>query len=199
MESLRYLGRLGIPLRGKEEGKDNFTQLLLLRGKDHPFLTERLTSTREHSSLYVHQNYQNDLINIMSKQLLRKKLYDVNRRSRMFSLMCDEYTDVSNKQKFSRCVRRIDYSLNPHEDFLDFYELPNIARDTIVSAIKDSLTCFNLPLSDLRGQTYDGAGNMLGKRSGVVARIKRVQPKAIETHCCCHSLNLSVKDATKSN
>ena len=154
MESLRYLGRQGIPLRGKEEGKDNFTQLLLLRGKDHPFITERLTSTREHGSLYVHHNYQNDLINIMSKQLLRKKLYDVN-RSRMFSLMCDEYTDVSNKQQLSMCVRWIDDSLNPHEDFLGFYELPNIASDTIVSAIKDYFTHFNLPLSDLRGQTYD--------------------------------------------
>ena len=28
---------------------------------------------------------------------------------------------------------------------------------------------------------------------------KSVQPKAIETHCYGHSLNLSVKDATKSN
>ena len=47
MESLQYLGRQGIPLRGKEEGNDNFTQLLLLRGKGHPFTTQMLTSTRE--------------------------------------------------------------------------------------------------------------------------------------------------------
>ena len=162
MESLQYLQRQGIPLRGKKEGNDNFTQLLLLRGKDHPFIIERLTSTREHGSLYVHHNYQNDLINIMSKQLLRKKLYDIN-RSRMFSLMCDEYTDVSNKQQLSMCVGWIEDSLNPHEDFLGFYELPNIATDTIVSAFKYSLTRFNLPLSDLRDQTYGNASNMLGK------------------------------------
>ena len=74
MESLQYLGRQGIPLRGKEEGNDNFTQLLLLHGKDHPFIIESLTSIREHGSLYVHHNYQNDLVDIMSKQLLRKKL-----------------------------------------------------------------------------------------------------------------------------
>ena len=48
MESLQYFGRQCIPLRGKEEGNDNFTQLLLLRGKDHPFIIERLTSAREH-------------------------------------------------------------------------------------------------------------------------------------------------------
>ena len=119
MESLQYVGRQGITLRGKEEGNQNFTQLLLLLG-NHPFIIERLTSTREHGCLYVHHNYQNDLINIMSKQLLRKKLYDVN-RTKMFSLMCDEYTDVSNKQQLSICRRWIDDSLNPHEDFLGIY------------------------------------------------------------------------------
>ena len=97
------------------------------------------------------------------------------------------------------CVRWIDDSLNPDEDFLGFYELPNIASDTIASTVKDSLTRFNIPLSDLRGQTYDGAGSMLGKRSSVAAQMKRVQPKAIETHCHGHSLNLSVKDILKSN
>ena len=70
MESLQYLRRQGIPLRSNEEGNDNFAQLLLLRGKDHPFIIERLTSTREHDSLYIPHNYQND---IMPKQLLRKK------------------------------------------------------------------------------------------------------------------------------
>ena len=39
---------------------------------------------------------------------------------------------------------------------------------------------------------------MLGKRSGVATQIKCVQPKALETHCHGHSLNLSVKDATTS-
>ena len=65
--------------------------------------------------------------------------------------------------------------------------------------MKDSLTRFNLPLSDLRDQIYDGAINMPGKRPGVAAQIKRVQPKAIETHCHGHSVTLSAKDATKSN
>ena len=54
-------------------------------------------------------------------------------------------------------------------------------------------------MSDLRGHTYDGASNMLGKRSGVAVQIKRVRPKVIETHCHGHFLNLSVEDATKSN
>ena len=51
--------------------------------------------------------------------------------------MCDEYTNFSNKQQLSMCVRWIDDSLNPHEDFLflGFYKLPNIVSDTIVYAM----------------------------------------------------------------
>ena len=39
---------------------------------------------------------------------------------------------------------------------------------------------------------------MLGKRFGVAAQIKRVEPNAIEIHGYGHSLNLTVNDVTKS-
>ena len=55
----------------------------------------------------------------------------------------------------------------------------------------------NLPISNLRGQTYDGASNMLGKKSGVATQIKLIQPKAVDNHFHGHSLSLSVKDTTK--
>ena len=35
---------------------------------------------------------------------------------------------------------------------------------------------------------------MLGRKSGVATKLKELQPKALETHCQGHSLNLSVKD-----
>ena len=117
----------------------------------------------------------------------------------MFAVMCDENTDISNKQQLSFCIRWVDEALNSHEDFLGFYEIPNIRSDTIVSAMKDTFIRFNLPFSDLRGQTYDGASNMLGKKSGAAAQIKLLQPKAVESHCQGHSLSLSVRDTTKAS
>ena len=70
--------------------------------------------------------------------------------------------------------------------------------DTIVHAIKDILLRLNLSLQNCRGQTYDGASNMMGKRSGVATQIQSLQPKAIITHCHGHSLSLAVKDLTSS-
>ena len=83
------------------------------------------------------------------------------------------------------------------EDFLGYYEIPNIKSDTIVAVIKDSLIRFQLPIQNLRGQTYDGASNMMGKNSGVAQQILKDQPKALVTHCHGHSLSLSIKDANK--
>ena len=34
---------------------------------------------------------------------------------------------------------------------------------------------------------------MIGKKSGVTPEIINLEPKALATHCHCHSLNLSIK------
>ena len=55
---------------------------------------------------------------------------------------------------------------------------------------------FNLSLQHCRGQAYDGASNMMGKKSGVATKLLVEQPKILVTHCQGHSLSLAVKDLT---
>ncbi len=52
-----------------------------------------------------------------------------------------------------------------------------------------------LSLSLCRGQAFDGAANMQGKRSGLVTRIRDETPSALPVHCLAHSLNLCLQDA----
>ena len=80
---------------------------------------------------------------------------------------------------------------------MGFYEIPDIKSSTIVSVIKDIMIRFQLQFDKCRGQCYDGASNMLGKKSGVAMQIKELQPKAHYTHCHGHSISLSVKEVTK--
>ena len=54
-----------------------------------------------------------------------------------------------------------------------------------------------ISLDNCRGQCYDGASNMLVKKSGVAKQIFDIQPKAFATHFHCHSLRISVKEATQ--
>ena len=51
-------------------------------------------------------------------------------------------------------------------------------------------------LENCRGQTYDGASNMLGKKLGVATQILSEQSRAVVTHCQGHLLSLAVKDLT---
>ena len=80
---------------------------------------------------------------------------------------------------------------------MGFYELKNIKSETIVNAIKDILLRSHLSLENFRGQTYGGASNMMGKRSGMSTQISAEQPKTMTTHCQGHSLSLAIKSLTK--
>ena len=112
-------------------------------------------------------------------------------RSTFFATICDEHTDVSNKEQLTICLRWVDDYFGSHEDFFD------IKSDTIVAAIRDALLRAQIYLDQCRGQCYEGASNMLGEKSGVAKEISDIQPKAVVTHCHCYSLNLSVKETTK--
>ena len=82
--------------------------------------------------------------------------------------MAAEYTDVGNKGQLSLCIRWISpQTFQVFEDFIGFYEVRDIKSNTNVSAIKDILLRLGLSFDKLRGQTYDGASNMLGPKSGV--------------------------------
>ena len=50
----------------------------------------------------MHNDIQNELIELMTKQALAKKLKSV-RSSKFFGIMVDEYTDISNKELLSMC------------------------------------------------------------------------------------------------
>lgn len=53
--------------------------------------------------------------------------------------MQDEYTDITNKEQFSLCIRTVDDNLEVKEDFLALYELEIIKSETVVNTIKDVL------------------------------------------------------------
>ena len=52
---------------------------------------------------------------------------------------------------------------------------------------------FNLPISKLRGQCYDGCITMSGIRSGVAKRVLDEESRAVFMHCYSYSLNLAAK------
>ena len=189
IECLQYLARQAMPMQGDTDEESNFIQLLKLRRKDQPVLLKWL---ERKDDKYTSHEIQNEIISIMASNVIRDLVADI--RGGFFAIIADEYTDVSNNEQLTICICWIDKSLEVHEDFLGFFNIPDTGAETIVSVIKAVLLKLQLSLAYCRGQCYDGASNMLGHKTGVAKRIQDVQPKAHPTHCHGHSLSLSVKD-----
>ena len=99
LESLQYLARQELVLRGNDDETSNFYQLLKLRAKFFPKLKEWLDKKR---GKHVAHDKQNEKLKIMSNSIVIEILDDV--RGNMFSIMADEYTDVSNKEQLIFCL-----------------------------------------------------------------------------------------------
>ena len=188
IENLQYFCRQGQAIQGDTDLESNFFHLVKLRSKDDSLLLDWI---QKKNNKYLSHDIQNEIVGIMAHQVLRDIVKDVG--FNFFSLIANEYTDISNQEQLTLCLRWVDDHLEAHEDFLGFYYIPNIQSNTIVSVIKDALVRLQF-----RGQCYDSASNMLGNRSDVAKHIKECQPKAHPTHCHGHSLSLGVKDATKN-
>lgn len=108
---------------------------------------------------YTSPEIQNEILKIIALHILR----DVaSRFDGFFTIICDECTDTSNREKLVICLRQVDKHLEVQEDFIGLYTIPDITANTILGVIKDTLLRLNLGFSRCRGQCYDGASNMSG-------------------------------------
>ena len=123
----------------------------------------------------------------------------------MWALIADGTQDVSKKEVITQVIRYLESS-----DELG--QLPAVverllkvfaAHKTSGAELKDSITGylrhFNIPLHDLVGQSYDGAGNMRGKLKGLKTLLQEVAPKAEYVWCNSHRFNLVINAACSSS
>ncbi|XP_031727537.1 zinc finger MYM-type protein 1-like [Anarrhichthys ocellatus] len=111
----------------------------------------------------------------------------------------DGTQDVQGKEQVSICLRYVDKELEPHEVFVGLYEVPGTTGEQMAKLVVDVLLRLNLPISRLRGQTYDGAANMAGKFNGAQAVLKKEQPLALYVHCGAHCVNLITQCACSAS
>jgi len=200
LQNVIFLSRQGLPLRGNwitsEDGNggcerdSNFHQLLLLRANDDSNILDIM---KRKTNKYTDHSIQDELIKYMAFSHLRRIAADI-KEACYFALEADEVTDSSNKEQLVVCLRWVDSGFEAHEDFVGLHHVDDITTDTIVHALKDTLTRLTLSLSMCRAQCYDGAANM----KKVASEIKSTEPHALYLHCYGHSLNLAVSDTFKN-
>lgn len=190
--SVQFLGGQGLAMRGHKHMDGNFRKLLEMRSDDVDELREFLRRPKP----FVSSDVQNEILQLLSHDVLRNIVKNIN-KSPYFSIIADQTTDSGKMEQLSICIRYID-DLQPVEQFVGLYETADTSGEVLSSVLMDVLTRLGLPVTNLRGQCYDGAANMAGDHKGVQSRILALQPKALYVHCFAHTLNLSVQDAIRS-
>ncbi|XP_076592490.1 LOW QUALITY PROTEIN: protein FAM200A-like [Chaetodon auriga] len=125
---------------------------------------------------------------------LEEQLVSRLKKAGCFSIQLDESTDVSD------CATLLVYVRYPWEnDFMeDLLCCLNIPMGTtgedIFRVLNDYMIKSGLDWGNCAGVTSDGAANMTGRKSGVVARIKEAAGKEITwNHCFIHRQALACK------
>ena len=143
---------------------------------------------------FISQNIQNELLSIMSHEVLNKLLVLI--RDTIFSLICKINVLLTLGNWWFRCIWT----------FHGILQDPWYKSNNIISIIKDNIIIkdnyiimirFLLQFDKCWGQCYAGTSNMLGKTSGVAMQIKELQTKAHYINCHGHSISLSVKKVTE--
>ena len=68
LESIRYLGRQGLPLRGHDDYQGNFMQLMMSKARNNSKLKAWLEKKKEK---YIDHHIQNEILKIMYLSILR--------------------------------------------------------------------------------------------------------------------------------
>ncbi|XP_054267247.1 zinc finger MYM-type protein 1-like [Macrosteles quadrilineatus] len=196
ISSVKYLVRQGMAVRGHKNDEGNLMELLKVRCEDKPSLKQWL----EKDITYTHPTIQNEIIQILGNEIIYSIVQSIKLSNPlMYSVICDGTRDIAGNEQVSVCVRWADADLEPHESFLGFYESANTCGKDIAALIFDVLLRLELPLSNLRGQTYDGAGNMSGIHKGTQSVVIEKQPLADYIHCGAHCVNLEMKASCETS
>ena len=145
---------------------------------------------------YICHRVQNEILKIVTCEVL----HEVSSSLHYFpflTLMFDETTDVSNCEQATIVLHQVTHEREVFEEFLSVCQVPFFDSSTLTKETKDVLWRYNISLSKLQGQCYNGTSAMQGTRSGVGTRFLEEEPCALYTHCYGHSINLAASDAIK--
>ena len=139
------------------------------------------------------------LLITMRDMIVKKVVADIN-STRVCSLISDGTQDQSKMEAQCVLLRYLESSscgLRPVERLVDIFTTGDTAGVVLSRRIEQTLSRVHVPLEWLVGQSYDGAGNVRGKYSGLKKHILEIAPRAVYVWCNAHRLNLVIEAVLK--
>ena len=203
IKTMILCGKQCIALRGHREdihnsssNCGNFLTILKLLSETNSDLKHHQDAPSARNATYISPYIQNELIEIISYDILQKRLVEEVKEAKFFSLMADE-VEGHHTEQLPICSRFVDKKCNIREEFLEFGKCEETNGESVFKEIIRIIEKDNLNIEFCHDQEYDGAANMSLQAVGVQKRAKDLCKKAIYTHCCGHNLSLVVVSACK--
>ena len=200
LRAIIFCGKQNISLRGHTElsnlgetskfNPGNFIALLQLQIQSGDTVLKNHFAKTPKNAQYRSPHIQNELISAIGEWFQQTK------KSRLQHFLLSVQTKQLMPPQKSNCPLFCDTLTKVvwcNEEFIEFILCDTgTSGEAIASKIKGALEYLSLNLKYLRGQSYDGAGNMAGRYQGAAAVIQRDYPRAVYFHCAAHALNLCI-------
>lgn len=160
-ETVNFLAQEGIAFRAKDDGNSKFMRFLKLRATDVPELNSWIH--RSSGFKWLHHSIIEEILKLLADAVVQKICFDI-RQAGYFALMIDETSDIARLEQISFSFRFVESDLSIREEFLGFYETSNTTSLQLYRIVQDVFTRLQLDSSSLRGQCYDGASSVSGKK-----------------------------------
>jgi hypothetical protein len=147
--------------------RGNFLEMLRIRCKDLPWLKTKLQTHHEEHIQWTSPKIQKELIEIVSNLVLQRITRDVKSTGH-YSVIVDVTSDISRAEQVYLFVSDTS-SRGKHERHLPDFFTESTKSEVLyeLDNVKKSVTNLNLLLSDIVGECFDGAANMIGCNKGV--------------------------------
>ena len=197
-----FLSKQGLPFRGHNESqaagnRGNFLELIRFVARYCPQLQKWLDS-HPGNVTYMSSEIQDEMISIVANKI-RSELSSDIAEAGMFSIICDEVSDIANGEWITVVIRYVT-AAEIKECLLQIVPVVDLHASALMETVVETLSSNNVSISSLVAQCYDGASNMFGQYGGLQAKIKEiVGDHATYVHCYGHVLNLVICDSLKNN
>ncbi|XP_073298470.1 uncharacterized protein [Primulina huaijiensis] len=196
IRAVRWLALQGCAFRGHDESVDshnrgNFLELVKFQGELSKEIGDIILDKASKNAKYTSPSIQQEILKIIA-DLLRSKIRDEVRDAK-FCILVDEAVDESHRSQMAIVLRYVDCDGFVREIFFEVVGVDDTNSLTLKTHICIILTQHKLLIENMRGQGYDGAGNMRGEWNGLQALFLKDSPFAYYIHCFAHRLQLMLK------
>ncbi|XP_076930316.1 uncharacterized protein LOC143595062 [Bidens hawaiensis] len=189
-----------LSFRGNDEFKTSlyrghFIELLKLFGVTNEEIGKVILSNVPKNNQMMAPSIQKEICNCSVAEVV-KKIFD-ELGDDVFSILVDESRDVSKKEQMDVVLRYVDKFGFVKERFVDLVHVMETTVLSLKKAIDELFAHYNLILSRIRCQGYDGASNMSGEFNWLKALILKENSSTYYVHCFAHQLLVVVALANK--